>query len=90
VTTGWAVRGSNIGRGKRLQLVKKSIQTGYGTHPASYSVGTGDVKMTTLLHLVPTSRMGGTTRLMSLHVLMAWTGKLYLCLYHFTGDKSHF
>jgi hypothetical protein len=70
--------------------VKKNFQTGYGTHPASYSVGTGNVKITTHLHLVPKSRTGGTTRLMSLHVLMAWTSKLYIYLYHFTRNKSHF
>jgi hypothetical protein len=35
----WTVRGSNPGRGKRFSSLLQTIQTGYGAHPTSYSMG---------------------------------------------------
>jgi hypothetical protein len=40
VKSGWTVRGSNASRGKRFYLLN-NVQTGSGTHPASYSMDTG-------------------------------------------------
>jgi len=37
---GWAVRGSNPGRGNFFLLLQ-NVQAGSGTHPAPYSMGTG-------------------------------------------------
>ena len=59
IATGWMVRGSNPGGRARFSA---SVQTGPGTHLASYTEGTGSVSrgysgrgvaLTTHLHLAP-------------------------------------
>jgi len=56
----------------------KTVQTGSGAHPASYSVGNGftswGMKLTTHPHLVLRSRMSGAAPLLPLYTFMAWTG----------------
>jgi hypothetical protein len=49
-------QGSILDRGKSFST-RHSVQTRSGAHPASYPMGTGCVKLTTELHLVPRSRM---------------------------------
>jgi len=74
------VWGLNTRRGKRFF---KTVQTGSGAQPASYSMGTGffheakvthGVILTTHFHLALTLGMSGAIPLLPLSAFMAWTG----------------
>jgi hypothetical protein len=77
---GWLV--VRVPEGTGNVSVHHRVQTGSGTHPASYSVGNrgyfsggkaaGVVKLTTDVHLVSRSRMRGAILPLPQYAFMAW------------------
>jgi len=52
---------SILGRGNDgISYLRNCVQTGSGAHAASYTVGSGGVKLTTHFHLVSRLRMHGS------------------------------
>jgi hypothetical protein len=74
--------------GTRRLSLSESVETGSGTHPASYSIGTGDsrpgdkatgaLKFTADLHGLPRLRISGA--ITPLSYMLSWLaqGQLYL------------
>jgi hypothetical protein len=88
---GWTGR-ARIPAQARDFLFLKTVQTGSGAHPASYSMGTRvlsqesgsqGIKLTIHLHLVPRFRMSGAITLL-LYAIMLWTGIMLLFFLIFT------
>ena len=87
-----------IPAGTRDLSLLQSIQTGSGSHPVSYWMGTGVLsvgwsgwctKMTAHLHLVPTIRMIGAVPIIPVCTFTAWIGMLPLPLPYLVLSGQH-
>ena len=77
--TGWMIQGFIPGRGKKFFSSHKCPDQLCGTHPASYALGTRNIKLPAHLHLVPRLRMTGAIPTLPLYAFMARIETAFPC-----------